>query len=151
MNTPLVVRLPAGARGGERSQRTVQHVDVAATALAIAGLDADGLEGRSLLEKPDPPDEIMSHLDHLGIRFDSLTTPRWKVIRALGTVAGPAPIAIYDRDTDPMERHDRGAQRPTLAGYARQRLRRATARLRPGPAVDASVLARLRALGYVSE
>ncbi len=152
LHVPLLVRLPGGVRGGERIERPVQQVDVAPTILDLAGVAfGDDVEGRSLLDTIDTNREIASHLDHLGVRFDSITTERWKAIRDLGRRAAVAPLAVYDRFADRPERHDLAPERTVLAGYARQRLRRAVTSLAPGPEVDAAVLARLRALGYVQE
>jgi arylsulfatase A-like enzyme len=47
---PLVVRLPGGRRGGTRVSGVAQLVDVPATLLDLAGLDAAGLDGQSLRE-----------------------------------------------------------------------------------------------------
>ena len=152
VHVPLLVRLPGGARGGERVTRPVQQVDVAPTILEFAGVaSASDLEGQSLVEEPNRDAEIVSHLDYLGVRFDSITTEHWKAVRDLGAVAAFAPVAVYDRDVDGAERHDLSAERPAVVGYARQQLRRAVVGFRPGPEVDTAVLARLRALGYVNE
>ena len=152
LHVPLVVRLPGGARGGERIARTAQHIDIAPTVLDLAGIDrSDGLEGRSLLDdaRRDAP-EVLSQLDHLGFVFDGVTTPRWKAIRSLSDPApGLAPIAVYDRARDPDERQDVAPTHPVVAGYARQQLRAAVATVRPGPQVPPDKLERLRALGYI--
>ena len=152
VHVPLLVRLPGAARRGEVA-RAVQQVDVAPTILELAGVTpSDDLEGRSLLEETNNGGaEIASHLDYLGVHCDSITTGRWKAIRDLGTVATLAPVAVYDRDVDRAERRDVSPERLAVVGYARQRLRRAVVGFRPGPEVDAAVLARLRALGYVNE
>jgi len=152
LHIPLVVRLPGGARGGERVARIVQHVDVAPTLLGLAAIPPPaGLEGGSLLhEEPAEGREALSQLDHLGIVFDGITTRRWKAIRNLSLPApGLAPIAVYDREQDRAERRDLAATRPVVAGYARQQLRAAAGAARQGPAVSAEKLERLRALGYL--
>jgi len=152
LHVPLAVRLPGGTGGGERVQATVQQIDVVPTILALAGVAPGAeLEGRSLLDEADADARVVSHLDQLGVRFDSITTRHWKAIRDLGAHVGPAPIAVYDRDADRIERHDVASVRPVIAGYGRQLLRRALMTFRPGPEVDDAVLARLRALGYVDQ
>jgi arylsulfatase A-like enzyme len=152
LHVPLVVRLPGGARGGERIARTVQHVDIAPTVLDLAGIDrSDDLEGRSLLDDA-PPDVpvVLSQLDNLGFVFDGVTTPRLKAIRSLSDpTPGLAPITVYDREQDPDERRDVARIHPVFAGYARQQLRAAVAAVRPGPPVPPDKLERLRALGYI--
>lgn len=151
LRVPLLVRVPH-VRGGGRIARPVQHVDIAPTVLALAGAAIpDGIEGQSLLD-PAPADTlVLSHLDHLGLTFDSVTTSGWKVIRDLGTfTGGPAPMAVFDRRRDPRERADVAAAHAELAEDVRQRLRAAAADRRPGTAVAPEKLERLRALGYLA-
>jgi len=153
LHVPLLVRLPGGVRGGTRIARTVQHVDVAPTVLHLTGVPPPpALDGRSLLLPvgTEGGDEVLSHLDSFGIVLDAVTTARWKAIRDLSTSTdGLAPIAVYDREHDRAEQHDVAGSRLVLAGYARQRLRVAAAASRPGPAIAAEKLERLRALGYL--
>lgn len=48
VQVPLILRLPGGARGGARVAGTAGLVDLPATLLDLAGLNADGLDGVSL-------------------------------------------------------------------------------------------------------
>jgi len=152
LHVPLLLKLPGGVRGGTRIARTVQHVDIAPTALHLAGVaPPPGLEGQSLLLPSGAAgDEVLSHLDNLGIVLDGITTAHWKAIRDLSAPTdGLAPIAVYDREHDRAEQHDLAESRQVLAGYARQHLRAAAAASRPGPTIAAEKLERLRALGYL--
>ena len=152
LHVPLLLKLPGGVRGGTRIARTVQHVDIAPTALHLAGVaPPPGLEGQSLLLPSGAAgDEVLSHLDNLGIVLDGITTAHWKAIRDLSAPTdGLAPIAVYDREHDRAEQHDLAESRQVLAGYARQHLRAAAAASRPGPTIAPEKLERLRALGYL--
>ena len=48
LHVPWILRLPGGAGGGRRVAGTLGIVDVAATLLDLAGLDAGGLDGRTV-------------------------------------------------------------------------------------------------------
>src|SRR5439155_4546971 len=48
LHVPLILRLPGGAGGGRRIGGTVGLVDVAASLLDLAGLDATGLDGHTV-------------------------------------------------------------------------------------------------------
>jgi arylsulfatase A-like enzyme len=50
LELPLLVRFPGGEHGGTTWDEFVQHVDLTASILAAAGLDAEGLDGISFLD-----------------------------------------------------------------------------------------------------
>ena len=58
LRIPMMVRLPGGARGGERVDSLVSLVDIVPTVLELVNLEPDvRLPGRSLLGAPRPPEE----------------------------------------------------------------------------------------------
>jgi choline-sulfatase len=153
LHVPLLVKLPARMRAGERIVRPVGLVDVAPTLLSLAGVapPAGGLDGRSLLAEPaegDPPRGIYAESYYPRLHFgwsdlQALYEARWAYI--------DAPEAeLYDLAADA------GQQRNVLAEQRREfsRLRDAVAAIdRPladPENVDAETAAKLAALGYLS-
>ncbi len=149
LQVPLVVKLPGGARGGERVAAPVGLVDLAPTLLELAGLEAPAdLDGRSLLADPaGEPRPIYAESWYPRFHFGwselgSLIEERWHLID------GPDP-ELYDLVADPGETDNRIARRAALAARLRGELGARSAP--PEPPVEESEEARraLAALGYL--
>jgi arylsulfatase A-like enzyme/Tfp pilus assembly protein PilF len=153
VHVPLIVRLPGGARGGTRIAGAVGQVDVPATLLDLAGLPADGMDGRSqrlAIEKgavePRPVyAETFFPRYHFGwSELLAVTDDRYRYIHA------PRP-ELYDAKADPSERVDLASQRADTARSMGAWLETAVGRVEAvaPSAVPAAVAENLRALGYV--
>ena len=159
VHVPLIVKLP-GQTTGRRVAEPVQHIDVAPTLLALAGIaKPDDLHGRDLRPLLRPlfgapgggvPDtgiyaEAMLARYHFGwSELYSLTDTRYRYIRAPRD-------ELYDLQNDPREKSSISGARPQI----RQAMRSAIERLIAGTsiaapeAVTAADRERLAALGYV--
>jgi choline-sulfatase len=154
MHVPLIIKLP-GQRSGRRIAAPVQHIDVAPTLLALAGIPKpEPLHGRDLRPllggSGTVPDagiyaEAMLARYHFGwSELYSLTDTRYRYIRAPRD-------ELYDLQNDAHEQTSIAAERPQI----RQAMRGAIDRLIAGisiaapQAVTAADQERLAALGYV--
>jgi choline-sulfatase len=153
LHVPGILRLPGGAAGGRRVAGTVGLIDLAATLLDVAGLDAAGLDGRTV--KPDIAaartlerdvySEAMYPRLHFGWSdLTAVTRGKLRYIRA------PRP-ELYDLSSDPGERQNLAATRTSTAGALAAWLAQTTAgaRVAEPQAVPAEVSRRLKSLGYV--
>lgn len=129
IHVPLMVKLPKGARGGERVKEVVQLIDVAPTIASLTGVKPpDGLPGRSLLDVPAGEraasvySETLYPRLHLGwSELRSLTDARYQYIEA------PSP-ELYDHTNDPGEKKNiladerrvYAAMRKELEGYGKE-------------------------------
>ena len=152
IQVPLVVKLPGGARAGERVRRNVGLIDVVPTVLDLLQAPSSSpLPGTSLLASgTDAPaadraiySETMYPLIHFG--WSDLASI---VSGDLHLVDGLRP-ELFDLARDPQERMDRtnderrplAAMRRALAGIDRT--------LAPPAPADAETVAALGALGYL--
>jgi arylsulfatase A-like enzyme len=115
VRVPLLVKLPDGARAGERITRLVRTIDVAPTLLAVAGMPGlDGVQGESLLLEPAEPRDVLlqalrgrqalpTALSRLGVR-----TRQEKLILTLDEAGRVLERELFDLDRDPEERSARG-------------------------------------------
>jgi arylsulfatase A-like enzyme/Flp pilus assembly protein TadD len=158
LRIPLIVsQLRAGAAGGERSREPVRHVDILPTILDAVGAPAAGdLPGRTLLQRPGwfgtgATEERTSYFEAMS----SMLNRGWAPLR--GVIAGrekliDLPIVeLYDLERDAAEQvnlaETRGDRRRALEG----RLAAYNASIASGREQESpEVVARLRALGYVS-
>jgi arylsulfatase A-like enzyme/cytochrome c-type biogenesis protein CcmH/NrfG len=153
VRVPLILRLPGAALAGKRIGGTVAQADIPATLLDLAGLPAEGLDGRSQRAAIDQgrtaPRPVYSETFFPRYHFGwsellSVTDERYRYIQA------PRP-ELYDARIDPAERVDLAAQRPdaarSMAAWIGQTVGRVEAV--PPSAVPADVAENLRALGYV--
>jgi choline-sulfatase len=154
MRVPLVIKLP-GQSAGRRAAAPAQHIDVAPTLLALAGIPVPAdLRGRNLRPAADGsgplPDagiyaEALLPRYHFGwSELYSLTDSRYRYIRAPRD-------ELYDLHDDPKEASSIAAARPQV----RQAMRGALSQMIAGTslsapdAVSAGDRQRLAALGYV--
>lgn len=99
LQVPLLVKWPGGEGAGARHGSPASAVDLAPTLLAAAGLPVDDLPGTPLARRhPDAP-VVAGTLDRTLIQGD------WKLMVPLRG----GPVALYDLDSDPLERHDLAA------------------------------------------
>jgi choline-sulfatase len=153
VHVPLILRLPGGARGGRRIAGAVGQVDVPATLLDLAGLAAEGMDGRSqrqaiakgVVDARPVYAETFFPRYHFGwSELLAVTDDRYRYIHA------PRP-ELYDARTDPSERVDLAPQRADAARSMAAWLETAVGRVEAATpsAVPAEVAENLRALGYV--
>ena len=96
LRIPMMVRLPGGARGGERVDSLVSLVDIVPTVLELVNLEPDvRLPGRSLLGAPRPTEEWV---------FAARSGMRAAVRRDRKVVyRDQTPLLVYDLVEDPEE------------------------------------------------
>jgi choline-sulfatase len=153
VHVPLILRLPNAARSGSRVRGPVAQVDIPATVLDLAGLAAEGMDGRSQrlaiakgqVESRPVYSETFFPRYHFGwSELLSVSDDRFRYIHA------PRP-ELYDAKTDPAERVNLAPQRPdatrSMAGWIESTLGSVSAAA--PSAVPADVAENLRALGYV--
>lgn len=154
VHVPLIVRLPGGARGGQRVSGVVSHVDLVPTILDIVGMPAaSGLDGVSLRDaihsgratgRPSYAETLYPKHQFGWSDLNAVTDDQIRYIRA------PRP-EVYDRGADRAERTNLAAQRsqalPALNSWL-------DGIAKPGASstpeeVPADVREKLAALGYV--
>jgi len=162
LHVPLIVKYPSGAHAGTRVSQVVRSFDVMPTLLEAMGLDSTaGMQATSLSPLLATPADykplIISYANQKpggALRFQdeqyvysnqsSHRCDEW----------------VFDAASDPRERHNLAAQRPTVAqtlAARASRVKSANQRLaeqlnsRDGDLVepDEEVMAELQALGYV--
>jgi arylsulfatase A-like enzyme len=136
---PLIACWPAGFGGGVRSGAVVNHLDLAATITAAAGLPAsDDMDGTSLLplcrRQTDRVRQctLVEHIDDPAkLRLKTIITPD----RKLTWYAGQDDGELYDLQQDPREKVNRwsdpayAADRSRLLGLLLSQLERSEKRL----------------------
>ena len=153
VQVPLLVRLPGGRRGGTRVGGPVAQVDVAATLLDLAGVEADGMDGvsqRPAMETgkaaPRPVySETFFPRYHFGwSELLSVTEERYRFIRA------PRP-ELFDLREDPREANNLAGERAAAVAAMNGWLEREAKPGEVAPPAEVSDETReaLRALGYV--
>ena len=151
IQVPLILKLPAGLRAGERRTEVAQLVDVLPTLLDASGVPAGDrpadLDGRSLL---GPRDAARPHLaetfyPRLHFGWSELTSV---IVEADHLIEGPDP-ELYDLVEDPGETENRlpgaGGRAETLRA-----LLPPPEDFEPPSPIDAATRERLAALGYLS-
>jgi choline-sulfatase len=153
LQVPGILRLPGGAAGGRHVQGTLGLVDVAATLLDVAGLDAAGLDGRTAradIEEAGTRDRDVyaeSMYGRLHFGWSDLTAVTRGTLRY---IRAPRP-ELYDLSNDPGERQNLAAMRTSTAGTLAAWLAQTTAgavSTEPQP-IPADVSQRLKSLGYI--
>jgi len=154
MHVPLIVKLPR-QHDGRRETTPIQHIDVAPTLLALAGIaqppDLHGRNLRPLLDGAGRVPETDIYAEALEARYHfgwselySLTDARYRLIRAPRD-------ELYDLNDDPKEAASIAEQRPQIRQAMRGALDRIVAgsTLTAPEAVSDADRQRLAALGYV--
>ena len=161
VHAALIVRLPAGARGGRVVDRPVSHVDLLPTILDLAGLPVpENLHGRSLTplmagrnpawDRPVYSESLYPLLHYGWAPLRALRTDRHKLIEA--------PRAeLYDLAQDPAEEDNLHARDPNRAndltaalGDLKKQIESGDRPAGGGAEIDEQTLAALRSLGYVA-
>jgi choline-sulfatase len=153
VHVPLILRLPGGARGGERIAGIVSQADVAPTLLDLAALPAGGMDGTSLrpaiqegAAEPRPAySETLFPRYHFGwSELYAVTEPRYRFIRA------PRP-ELYDVARDPGERTDVSAMHSEAVSSMTAWLLAQVdvSRVDASQKISPEVQEKLRALGYI--
>lgn len=162
VRVPLIVRIPGRTRAGRRVSRLVRQIDVLPTVLGALGLEVpEDLPGRPLLSEDGAADASAPAAALMETRLHpralaGIVLGRWK---AVWREDRPGAVKLFDLARDPGERRDLSAERPIVAGYAKQtalRVQLAIAARAPRPpgatrVVDPQTEQRLRALGYVGQ
>ncbi len=151
---PLLVARPDGAGAGTREAGQASIVDVAPSVLDALGIQApQGIDGRSLLAGPPPPER--------GVYFESYSgwfAQGWSPLAgwrdARGKYLHSSAPELYDLGRDPGEERDLAAERPDdVRAY---RLAMADLLARPAlasgaaDALDPELLASIQGLGYAA-
>ena len=154
LRVPLILRLPAGARGGTRVRGAVGLIDVAPTLLALAATAADQVDGASLVpslasqragDRTVYSETLYPRLHFGWSDLASAVDGRYHYVRA------PKP-ELYDLAADPRERDNLAPSRESTASSLATWLDRTTkdTPIAQPAAGDADARERLRALGYVT-
>jgi arylsulfatase A-like enzyme len=172
VHVPFVLRAPRHFQAGSVVEEQHQLMDVHATLRELAGIEAPGGVGHSLLGERVPWKEAFADFVPIGPKIREVRADRqhdhpegidwpawmvrsegWKLVRF-----GSGAEFLYRMADDPEEKRDLLAQEPERAAHLRQALddwmERHPERPPPDPRQAGEVLdegerARLRALGYV--
>lgn len=101
-HVPLLIRFPAGERGGQRVDEMTSLVDLAPTVLDYLDLSGPAADGRSLLPLVSGRDVSMPNVFIRRQRYQAIRTPQWKLIRNIET----GERELYDMASDPHETRD---------------------------------------------
>jgi choline-sulfatase len=153
LRIPLLLRLPGDAGAGNRIASPVAQVDIPATLLDLAGVPAEGLDGRSLrtaLAGAEPPSrpvysETLYPRYHFGwSELHAVTEGRFRFVRA------PRP-ELFDLSQDALEKRNLAGERPgavaAMSGWLESQS--GADDIAAPEAVPAETREKLQALGYV--
>lgn len=110
ISSPFIAWWPAGGLEAKRVIKTPFHiVDIAPTILDAAGVEAEGLEGRSMLAalRGEPVEPVTLYWEHIG--NCAIRKGGWKLVRD-----HPGNWELYDIEADRTELHDLVDARPDL-------------------------------------
>ncbi|MEO1530141.1 MAG: sulfatase/phosphatase domain-containing protein, partial [Planctomycetota bacterium] len=128
MHVPFVVSWPGKIKSGQEYEHPISTLDVAATAVALAGLEKEKtLDGVNLVpflsgETTGPPHECLTW--RWGAQ-SAIREGNWKLLR------GGDREYLYDLSNDLAEKQSVLALRPMIAGRLREKLRSWTSQLSP--------------------
>jgi arylsulfatase A-like enzyme len=112
LRVPMVWSMPGRISAGQSEPRVVLSLDIAATALEIAGLPRDeSMDGRSVLEWFDAPSRAPLHEDVYWQMSNGKTAYRlgnWKIVRP----KEDAPIELYHLAGDVGESRNLASEHP---------------------------------------
>jgi arylsulfatase A-like enzyme/predicted Zn-dependent protease len=154
LQVPMILKLPAGRRGGSRVAAPAQIVDVFPTLLSLVGVAvpreaAGAFPGRPLLGPPPAaPRDVYAETFYPRLHFGwseltSLIRDRFHYIQA------PSP-ELYDLAADPGEKRNALAAERRAYAAMRQSLQGLGRPLQAPAAVDPETARKLAALGYAS-
>jgi arylsulfatase A-like enzyme/cytochrome c-type biogenesis protein CcmH/NrfG len=151
LRVPLFVKLPGGARAGERIGSPVGLVDVFPTLAALLGEKVPfPVAGEPVLAFAAPPAERRLYAETLYPRLHfgwsdlaSLTDSRYQYIEA------PKP-ELYDWTRDPAEKADLAVGLPPALRSMSAQLRATERPLQAPGATDAETIRKLASLGYLA-
>jgi len=149
LRVPLVIKLPNGARGGERVDMATQLADVAPTLLALVGAaPLPGAIGRDLFDANVESTTIYAETYQPPLHFG------WsELITAIDYpyqyIQAPEP-ELYDLSADPGALTNLIAAQPEVAAELRGWLAASETPLAAPQAIDVATRDRLAALGYVT-
>ena len=147
LQVPLLVKLPAAERGGERVARPVALIDVAPTLLGLVGRPSSGLPGESLLDEGGEARRSIYAETFFGLEQYGFAEVKSVIAGPDHYIHSPKP-ELYDLIEDPAERHNllperqvpaRMAQTIVAAGDGRKSVQQ----------ISAEEERRLAALGYL--
>ena len=116
-HVPMIIKYPKGRGAGTEDQRLVSLLDLAPTALAVAGLpQLDGIDGRSLLGSAPVHTTVVSESSHCKAIDVLACSPKGGqakeiAVRSLQSTlvsameGGVEVERVYDRQGDPLESH----------------------------------------------
>jgi arylsulfatase A-like enzyme len=151
----------------------VQLIDVVPTLLELSGLPKpDSVQGESLLPLLRDGGEAQRRtrpaITERAVRATmgdepgtltgfALTTEQWRLVQHVPAIAGRPELELYDHRADPLDQRDVAAQHPEVVQQLAGELAKWKSWVREhrlpaedATAVDATELARLRALGYIN-
>jgi len=150
IQVPLILKLPASSRSGERVETNVQLVDVLPTVVSFLGLPPlPAAVGANLLELPSgPPRQIVSESVYPRIHFG------WSDLSSiveddLHFIDSPEP-ELFRLSVDPQERSNVIQEERAVARRLRGALAGVERTLTPPTEEDPETMERLRSLGYLS-
>ena len=119
---PFIARWPGKIKAGSVTEAPFAFWDVLPTLADVAHVPApgglDGVSFASTLQGGAPPAREFLYWEFpSGAGEQAVRMGRWKALRA-GLNKGPAPVQLYDLDTDVGEAHDVAAQHPEIVARA---------------------------------
>lgn len=167
IHVPLIIRFPDGRFRGEQRRTIAQHIDIAPTLMALAGLDAPReFEGRNLMpliEKGDDPNRGAEYTYSQLKRFNrkwAVRTAHHKLVftedtkkNFFGKPVRPG-YELYDLTVDPGETNNIYDPRDAVSRHLRAVLSAWMANKKPmehvsEPSLTDEDIQRLRDLGYL--
>ncbi|MGH2571053.1 MAG: sulfatase, partial [bacterium] len=158
IRVPLFLRPPGGGEG-RILPALARLVDLAPTALALAGIETEGparFSGENLFATDTASHAAFGEAVLYGDELKYLQTDRWKLVRRPAAPGVPESTRLYDLKRDPAERVDVAAVEQEVAGMLSDRLAQwieaVGSEAAPDPgrmALDPVTREQLESLGYL--
>lgn len=150
IQVPMIVKLPDGARAGDRFSTAVQLVDVVPTVLDLLGLEPPApLPGRSLVAQLDDPQPRPIYAESYAPQLHFGWSPLVSLVEfPLQYIEAPRP-ELYHLVEDPDQLDNRVDALPDDARRMAARLATMLDPVTAAPEVDAETRRQLAALGYL--